>query len=255
MTASPAAGNPPDTSSPHQFDAAEEGAKHSPAATALTNARPTWWQLSSLRRKRAEVLPHKHSDQRINNGHGPGALTRAATDGETSDTHRRQNKISRTLLARAVTFGVVPVLLMALTLAAGCLKYLGATDTNAAHASIESVAVAKDGTVAMLSYTPATAEKSLTAAGERMTGPFRDSYASLIHDVVIPGAKEKNVSAVATVPAAAAVSASVDHAVVLVYVNQAITVGNSAPTQTSSVVQVTLDRSGEQWRISGFDPK
>lgn len=37
----------------------------------------------------------------------------------------------------------------------------------------------------------------LNKAAELTTGTFRDSYADLLHDVVIPGAKEKRISAVA----------------------------------------------------------
>ena len=73
--------------------------------------------------------------------------------------------------------------------------------------------------------------------------------------MVIPGAKEQKISATATVPAAATVSASADHAVALVFVNQAIVVDNGAPSQTASVVQVTLDKVGNHWLIAGFDPK
>ena len=47
----------------------------------------------------------------------------------------------------------------------------------------------------------------LHAARDLLTGDFRDSYTSLTNDVVIPGAKQKQISAVATVPAAASVSA------------------------------------------------
>ncbi len=107
----------------------------------------------------------------------------------------------------------------------------------------------------MLSYSPDTAQTTLTAARDRLTGSFRDSYTSLTNDVVIPGSKEKKISATATVPAAASVSASEDHAVVLVYVDQSVIVGDGAPSATASAVQVTLDKVGNRWLISGFDPK
>ena len=71
-----------------------------------------------------------------------------------------------------------------------------------------SLQAAKDSTIAMLSYKPDTVEQQLGAARDLLTGDFRDSYTSLTHDVVIPGAKEKQISAVATVPAAASVSAT-----------------------------------------------
>jgi Mce-associated membrane protein len=94
----------------------------------------------------------------------------------------------------------------------------------------------------------------LAAARDRLTGKFEDSYTQLVHDVVIPGAKKDHVAAVATVPAAASVSATPRHAVVLVFVDQTVTVGNDAPTETSSTVRVTLDNVGGRWLISAFDP-
>jgi Mce-associated membrane protein len=76
----------------------------------------------------------------------------------------------------------------------------------------------------------------------------------LVHDVVIPGAKQKQVSAVATVPAAASVTAGPNHAVVLVFVNQTVTIGKDAPTSTASSIRVTLDKVDDRWLISQFEP-
>ena len=72
--------------------------------------------------------------------------------------------------------------------------------------------------------------------------------------MIIPSAKEKRISAVATVPAAAVVKATGNHAVVLLAVDQTITVGNDTPSNTASSVRVTLDKVGGRWLISGFDP-
>jgi Mce-associated membrane protein len=52
----------------------------------------------------------------------------------------------------------------------------------------------------------------------------------------------------------ASVSADPKHAVVLVFVNQSVIVGADAPTSTASSVQVTLDKVGDRWLISKFDP-
>ncbi|WP_319458229.1 MULTISPECIES: hypothetical protein [unclassified Mycobacterium] len=161
----------------------------------------------------------------------------------------------RSKLVRAFSFGVVPFAALAVALGAAYLKYEDSTTRAADSAGVESVQAAKESTIAMLSYTPDTAQASLTAARDRLTGTFRDSYTSLTDDVVIPGAREKKISATATVAAAASVSASADHAVVVVFVNQAVIMGNDAPTQTASVVQVTLDKVGNRWLIAGFDPK
>jgi len=156
--------------------------------------------------------------------------------------------------ARPVAFAVLPGLALLLALGAGFLKWQDSSVRDAEVARIESVQAAKDGTVALLSYRPDSVDKDLGAARDRLTGNFRDSYTSLTNDVVIPGAKQKQISAVATVPAAASVSAKEGQAVVLVFVNQTNTIGNDAPTDTASTVKVTLDKVGGRWLISGFDP-
>ncbi len=85
-------------------------------------------------------------------------------------------------------------------------------------------------------------------------GEFRDQYTQLIDDVVIPGAKQQVISAVASVPAAASVSASSRHAVVLVLVDQTTTIGTGPPTKSTSSVRVTLDKVENRWLISQFEP-
>lgn len=163
---------------------------------------------------------------------------------------RRRSLDWRSVLVYGLLSGLV------LMLAAGCgyLKWRDASARAAAAAATQSVTAAVDGTVAMLSYRPDTADKDLGVARDRLTGAFRDSYTSLIHDVVIPGAKQKNITAVATVPAAASVTATPRHAVVLVFVNQTTTVGDTPPTDSASSVRVTLDNVGNRWLISDFTP-
>jgi Mce-associated membrane protein len=156
--------------------------------------------------------------------------------------------------SRVLAFGVLPALVLAIVGVAGFLKWQDAWIRGSRVAGIESVAAAKDSTIALLSYQPDTVDKELKAARDRLTGNFKDSYTQLIQDVVIPGAKKQHISAVATVPAAASVSATPQHAVALLYVDQTVVVGNDAPTDTSSIVRVTMDRTGGRWLISGFDP-
>lgn len=156
--------------------------------------------------------------------------------------------------SRAIAYGLLPVLAFLLASAAGYLKWQDASVRGAQAARAESVRAAMDSTVALLSYRPDTVQKDLDAAKSRLTGTFLTAYTSLTHDVVIPGAKQKQISAVATVPAAASTSATASHAVVLLFVNQTIIVGDSAPTSTASSVRVTLDKIDGRWLISQFDP-
>lgn len=177
--------------------------------------------------------------------------------GEPSDSDGSAGMRKSAVRGRDRTVITVVLATVALFLAcgAGYLKYdagMAAADQRAASDAVQAATV---GTVAMLSYSPDTAEATLGAAGDRLTGTFRDSYLSLTKDVVIPGAKRKQISATATVPTAATVSAIEGHAVVLVFVDQNVVIGSTPPTQTASVVQVTLDKVDDRWLISGFDPK
>jgi Mce-associated membrane protein len=160
----------------------------------------------------------------------------------------------RITLSRVLGLGVLPGLVLVIAVAAGYLKWQDGWVRGSRVAGIEAVAAAKDSTIALLSYQPDTVDRELKAARDRLTGSFKDSYTQLIQDVVIPGAKKQHISAVATVPGAASVSANPIHAVALLYVDQTVVVGADAPTDTSSIVRVTLDRTGGRWLISGFDP-
>lgn len=131
-------------------------------------------------------------------------------------------------------------------------KYAASRDLQAAAA--DSVAAARDTTVAMLTYRADTAGTDLIAARDRLTGTFLDSYTKLVNDVVIPSAKRKNITAVATVPAAASVSATADHAVALLFIDQTVAEGNSPPANTNWSVRVTLDKVDGRWLVAGFDP-
>jgi Mce-associated membrane protein len=50
------------------------------------------------------------------------------------------------------------------------------------------------------------------------------------------------------------VSASPSHAVVLLFINQTVVVGDEAPSDSASSVRVTLDKVGNRWRVAGFEP-
>jgi Mce-associated membrane protein len=155
---------------------------------------------------------------------------------------------------RMLVYSVLPGLAMVVAICAGFLKWQDSSTRQSQVAAIEAVQAATDSTAVLLSYGSDTAEEDLTVARERLTGSFRDDYTSLTKDVVIPGAKQKQISTVATVQAAASESASPSHAVVLVFVNQTVNVGQEAPTKTASSVRVTLDRVHGRWLISQFDP-
>lgn len=185
--------------------------------------------------------------------------TDAATEGPDDGTHSAEPRAAHGDKAglpwmRILAFGLLPGLAIILAMAAGFAKWQDASSRAAETARSESMQAAKDSTIALLAYRPDTVDKELDAARDRLTGSFRESYASLTRNVVIPGAKQRQISAAVSVPAVASVSASADHAVVLVFVNQTITIGTDAPSATASSVKVTLERMDGRWMISDFTP-
>jgi Mce-associated membrane protein len=186
------------------------------------------------------------------------ANSQGDTDGENSPGPTREahcgNGTGRFRWRRVLAYALIPGLALMLAVGAGYLKWRGSSIRASQLAAVESVHAATDSTVVLLTYTPASVEKDLTAARQRLTGRFRDSYTMLARDVIIPGSKQKQISAVASVRAAASVSASPEHAVALLFVNQIVNVGNDPPISTASSVRVTLERVDGRWLISQYDP-
>jgi Mce-associated membrane protein len=180
-------------------------------------------------------------------------LRGGAGSAQSPDVKSERRRIKRWMSWKLLAFGVLPALVLLLTLGVAFLKWQDTSTRHSDIARIESVQAAEESTIALLSYQADTVDQ-LAAAADRLTGQFRDSYRSLTADVVIPAAKQKHISAVASVRAAASVSATPDHAVVLLFVNQTVVVGDGGPTDTASSVRMTLDKVGNRWLISGFDP-
>jgi Mce-associated membrane protein len=156
--------------------------------------------------------------------------------------------------ARVLGYGVLPGLALLLALVAGFSKWQESSFRSSQNAATESLAAAKESTVAILSYQFDSVEKSMVAARDRLTSPYKDAYTKLTSEVVIPGATKDHVSVAATVPGAASVSATPRHAVVTLFVDQAAAIGKNAPTTTASSIRVTLEKISGRWLISEFEP-
>jgi Mce-associated membrane protein len=155
--------------------------------------------------------------------------------------------------SRVLVYGLLPALVMLLAVAAGLLKWKDSSVRNTDLARSQSVVAARDSAVALLSFRFDTVDRDVAAARERLTGEFRDIYTQRTQEELIPNAKERHVSATAIVPGGASESATHNHAVVLLFVNQTIKIGDAAPVDATSSVRVTLDKIGERWLVSGFD--
>ncbi|HEX7323219.1 MAG TPA: hypothetical protein VF299_09870 [Mycobacterium sp.] len=155
---------------------------------------------------------------------------------------------------RTLAYGVLPGLMLLLALAAGGLKWWDSSSRAVDLARAESVRAAAESAIAMLSYRPDTVEQDVAAAERLLTGRAHDRFVEAARDRVVPDAKARQVTATASVPGAASVSAAPNHAVALVFVDQMVAVGRSAPAVIGSSYRVTLDRVGGRWLVAGFDP-
>jgi Mce-associated membrane protein len=176
------------------------------------------------------------------------ALEDNLEDSVADDAHRHTD------WSRVLGYGVLPGLALVLALVAGFSRWQESSVRSSQNAATESLAAAKESTIAILSYQADSVGKTLVVARDRLTSPYKDAYTKLTNEVVIPGATKDHVSVTATVPAAATVSATPRHAVVTLFVDQAAAIGKDAPTTTASSIRVTLEKISGRWLISEFEP-
>ncbi len=155
---------------------------------------------------------------------------------------------------RRLAYGVLPGLVLVLAIAAGWLKWYDGSIRAEDALRTETIRVATESTIKMLSFQPDTVERDLAGAQQLMTDGFRAQFAARARDQIIPDAKARNVTAVAEVPGAAAVWATRDHAAVLVFADRTITVGSDEPADIDSSYRVTLDKVDGRWLVAGFKP-
>jgi Mce-associated membrane protein len=250
---------------PESADAAETPEAPDAAVTETADAETAEAETTEAEAAAAETAEAETAeDVETADAETPAAETAEYPEDSTESDEVREAAKRKRDWPRVLAYGVLPGLALLLALAAGFARweYVAsdygslppvASEQNPSPA-MDSIAAAKESTIKMLSYKPDTVEQQLNSARDLLTGEFRDSYTSLINDVVIPGAKQKQISAVASVPAAASVSADPTRAVVMVFVNQTVVVGQDLPSDTASSVRVTMEKVDGRWLISEFEP-
>jgi Mce-associated membrane protein len=172
---------------------------------------------------------------------------------------RRKIGDRRLLRATRRNLGVI-IVAAALVISAGLatglyfLQYKPDQETNAAAANV-ALEAAKNGTVALLSYSPDTLDQDFANAKSNLTGDFLSYYTQFTEQIVTPAAKEKQVKTVAVVVRAGVIEIHRDSAVVLVFINQTTTSKeNPDGAFAASSVKVGLKKVDGRWLISAFDP-
>lgn len=166
----------------------------------------------------------------------------------------------RRVLHGAARFWVAITLVVLLAVTGGVTAWLyfnqykpdQATGTAAADTALTA---AKDGTVALLSYSPETLNEDFTNAKTHLTGDFLNYYNQFTEQIVTPAATKKSVKTSAAIVNAAVAELNPESAVVLVFLNQTTTsTENPDGSFSTSAVKVGLTRVNDDWLISSFDP-
>jgi Mce-associated membrane protein len=163
--------------------------------------------------------------------------------------------------ARVVRAQVGAILLVVVLLASAGVatwlyfhQYRPDQQTTDAAANV-ALDAAKNGTVALLTYSPESLDKDFAAAKSHLTGDFLSYYTQFTEQIVTPAAKQKAVKTSAAVVRAAVSEIHPDSAVVLVFINQNTTSKeNPDGSFAASAVKVGLKKINGTWLISAFDP-
>jgi Mce-associated membrane protein len=172
---------------------------------------------------------------------------------------QRESAVRRSVRGARSNLGVI-LLAAALIASAGVAAWLyfnqyrpdQETDAAAANVALDA---AKNGTVALLSYSPESLDKDFAAAKSHLTGDFLSYYTQFTEQIVTPAAQQKSVKTTASVVRAAVSELRPNSAVVLVFVNQNTTSKeNPDGAFAVSSVKVSLTKIDGNWLISSFDP-
>jgi len=184
-----------------------------------------------------------------------------AEEGDTQKPAGPVRRVFRWCKARWVPLVAAALLVGAAVLSAGLYFYkyradqqvgFAVSNSAAAHTAIQA---ASDGTVALLSYSPDSLDRDLSAAKAHLTGDFLSYYNQFTEQIVAPAAKQKGVKTKAAVVQSALSELHPDRAVVLLFINQSTTsTDRPEPAQTSSSVLVSLSKVNGSWLISKFEP-
>ena len=149
-------------------------------------------------------------------------------------------------LALVVVLGTV-----AFAVLAGVQAHLAASTADARAAALHA---AKTRVPALLSYHKASLHEDLDRALDQTTGTFADDYKKILTEVVEPTAKRRGISTEASISAAGVVSGYRQQVVVLLFLTQTTTAKGDRSSVSGSRVEVTLKRSGDDWKIAGLEP-
>ena len=209
--------------------------------------------------EQASEEPTASEEARVSGGEDPVATAEVTVSDDATVVAPPRNPAARALAwcrRNLLTAAAIGLVLASALAAASVYWWLYRPDrlTDAA-AQQQVITAAKEGTEALLSYSPENLDADLANAKSHLTGEFLSYYTDFTDKVVAPASRDKGVKTEANVARAAVSQMRPEKADVLVFVNQ-VTTSKERPTPalSTSSVMVTLVPSGGRWLISGFNP-
>lgn len=162
-------------------------------------------------------------------------------------------RVLRVPLAALAWVGLV---IASVVLLAGLLYFQYRPDQQTNEAAAQSaIAAAKDGTVAVYTYSADTLDRDISSAQSHLTGDFLSEYKEYVQSPAPAEAKQNAVKTAATVVGAALMELHPGSAVVLLFVNQTTTTAqNPATSLASRSILATLLKVDGNWLISSMKP-
>ncbi|WP_345419155.1 hypothetical protein [Pseudonocardia xishanensis] len=145
----------------------------------------------------------------------------------------------------------------ALLLLAGIATFtvLHVREQRTVMARAEAQAVAKEAVPVLLSFDHTSLGGDLASREARLTGSFKDDYAKLMRDVVLPAAQQSVlITTTELVDSGVAADDGPNRITLLMFVNQSTGPEGRAPDVAGSRVRVTMERPADEWLVSELTP-
>ncbi|MFD7848242.1 h domain protein [Nocardia sp. NPDC059764] len=154
-----------------------------------------------------------------------------------------------------IRVSITAAVMVAMLAAAGWFGYDTWHLKQLDHARTDSVATARKTVEGMFSYDFNSVDKALPKVADNLTGGFKDDYLKLVNESIAPGAKEKQLTVIASTQAGGVIDVDTKHAKVMLFLNQMTTSkDNPKATASGSRVRVDLEKSGDHWLVSEVTP-
>lgn len=115
---------------------------------------------------------------------------------------------------------------------------------------VEARAAAEQVMVDLLTYDHTSVDTDLSEALTGVTGPFADDYRTLVDEVIVPVARERQISTTAHVVRSGIAGSDGDTVTVLLFMDQTTTsVDEPGTRRDSSRVQVSLRQVDGRWKV------